>query len=596
MSKQSCSEKIKKLPLEPGVYIMKDKAGTIIYIGKAKKLKNRVSSYFVGTHLPKVQKMADQIDDFDYIVVPTEREALILENNLIKLHRPKYNILLKDDKSYPYLALDKRETYPRLMLCRKRQKDGKIYFGPFSSGSTVRQIKRQTEQLFGLVTCVPKIGTRPCLSYQMGLCSGVCTGKIDAAEYDARVRAALSFLRGDYKKTLRELQTEMEQAAEVLAFERAAALRDRIASIRRLGEVQTMVLSPDVDADIFGMNMLEEKQCLSVITVRDGRLCRQDRFFLGENGETDELGAFLQQYYDEDIPPRIVCEHAPETALQAFLSEKRGAKVEFVCPKRGAMKALLDMARKNALEGLEMRRSLKDKAHRTAVSLAEFLGLTEPPRRIEMYDISNFGTDAMVGGMIVWENGALKKSQYRRFAVQNPGIDDYAATREVLSRRLADYQAGKKGFETPPDIILTDGGRGHISAVADLIEKALPDCKLYGLVKDARHRTHALVLPDGSQLGLAASPRWFSFFTMLQDEVHRYAITTMHRKKSREMTRSELLKIPGVGQKRLDILFAHFKTMAAIRAADREALAAVPGLPENAAAAIFEYFHGGEQA
>lgn len=595
MSRKDCLEKIKKLPLLPGVYIMKDKDKKIIYVGKAKKLKNRVSQYFVGHHLPKVEKMVEQIDDFDYTVAPSETEALILENNLIKLHRPKYNILLKDDKTYPYLALDETEEYPRLMLCRKREKDGKIYFGPFASGTTVRNIKRQTEQLFGLVTCRPKIGTRPCLSYQIGHCCGVCTGRVSKEEYNERVGQALTFLKGDYKKTLRQMRAEMEACAERMEFEKAAALRDRIRSIERLGDGQIMVLSPDMDEDVFGVAELGDKRCISVLNVREGRLCRQERFFLDESCEQNELESFLQQYYDlSEIPPRIVYdgENEIDPLFFEWLSSERGSKVSAVCPQKGVQKEVLALAVKNALEGLEMRRSLKDKANRASVSLAEFLGLSDPPRRIEMYDISNFGEDAMVGGMIVWQDGGLKKSLYRRFQIKNQsGIDDYSATREVLSRRLENYRQGEKGFETAPDIILMDGGKGHISAVADLVEEYLPNCVLYGLSKDSRHRTSALVTEDGRQIGLAGTPYFFSFFSKLQEEVHRYTIDYMHKRKSMDMTRSELKGIPGLGEKRIRILYDHFKTLSAIRTAGMTELMAVPGLPQNAALALYQHFH-----
>lgn len=596
MSRKECLEKIKKLPMSPGVYIMKDRTGKIIYVGKAKKLYNRVNQYFVGTHAPKVQRMADQISDFDYIVAPSETQALILENNLIKLHRPKYNILLKDDKSYPYLALDKTLPWPRLELCRKRERDGKVYFGPFASGKTVRDIKRQTEQLFGLVTCIPKKGTKPCLSADMGHCCAPCSGKVSRVAYAARVEKALDFLKGDYKKTLQELKEEMMQAAERLEFEKAAALRDRIGSIEKLGEQQIMVLAPDMDEDVFGLAEYEDKQCVSVLQIRGGRLCRQDQFFF----DTPEDGvlSFIQQYYDDlaDIPPRVVCGVPTDETLTGWLSEKRGTAVKFICPQRGEQLKLLRLAEKNATEGLQLRRSMQQKTGRLSVSLGEFLGLADPPQRIEMYDISNFGEDAMVGGMIVWEKGALKKNQYRHFIIKEQGqIDDYAATRQMLSRRLADYKAGKEGFERAPDLIIMDGGKGHISAVSELIFAALPHCTLLGSVKDGRHRTRALVTVDGREIGLSGKPIWFKFFADLQEEVHRYTISFMHRRKSKQMTASPLLSIPGVGPKRMKLLFDHFKTVEAMKRADFTELAALPGLPQGAAAAVYHYFHGEEQ-
>ncbi len=595
MSRETCLEKIKKLPLAPGVYIMKDRDGNIIYVGKAKKLKNRVGQYFVGNHLPKVEQMVRRVDDFDYIVAPSETEALILENNLIKLHRPKYNILLKDDKTYPYLALDKNAGWPRLTLCRRREKDGKVYFGPFASGGTVRDIKRQTEQLFGLVTCVPKRGTRPCLSYRIGQCCGPCTGRVSREEYDERVAQALSFLKGDYKKTLREMRSQMERHAEALEFEQAAALRDRIRSIERLGEGQIIDVAPDIEQDVFGLAAAEDRICISVMTVSDGKVRRQERFF-PDGAEERVLQSFIERYYSdmEHIPPRVVLRESGEIepVLWDWLTEKRGTKTGGVFPKRGVHLKLLEMAEKNAAEGLEMRLSLQKKAHRLSVGLSEFLGLEKPVGRIEMYDISHFGEDAMVGGMVVWQNGGLKKSLYRRFNIRQGFIDDYGATREVFRRRLERYKNGETGFAEAPDVILTDGGRGHLSAVEEIVREYLPDCALFGLVKDGRHRTRALVTPSGEEIGLAGVPRWFSFFTMLQDEAHRYAITTMQNKKSKMMTRSGLFDVPGLGEKRARVIMDHFKTMEALRGADLEALRALPGIPENAAAALYEYLHG----
>ncbi len=596
MSRKECLEKVKKLPHSPGVYIMKDGEGKIIYVGKAKNLYNRVSQYFVGEHAPKVQRMADQIMDLDYIVAPSETEALILENNLIKLHRPKYNILLKDDKSYPYLALDRSAAWPSLSLCRRREKDGKVYFGPFSSGKTVRDIKRQTEQLFGLVTCNVRVGGKPCLSYDLGHCCAPCRGNVSVEEYAERVENALAFLKGDYKKILSSLKAEMMQAADNLEFEKAASLRDRYRSIEKLGQGQIMVLSPDIDEDVFGPAEYGDKRCVSVMQIRGGRLCRQDRFFF-DTPEGDIL-SFIQQYYSDfcEIPPRVVCEADDTQALAEWLSSKRGGKVTFLNPQRGEQVRLLKMAVDNAAEGLQLRRSINEQQHRTCVALGEFLGMDKVPRRIEMYDISNFGEDAMVGGMIVWERGGLKKSQYRRFGIERQmQIDDYAATREVLSRRLADYKSNKSGFETPPDIILMDGGKGHIAAVEDIVRAYLPECRLLGLVKDGRHRTRALVTPAGEEIGLATNPKWFKFFTELQDEVHRYAITFMHKRKSKQMTQSALTKIPGVGPKRMKLLFDHFKTMDALAGADLRELMALPGLPQSAAMAVYHYFHNEEE-
>lgn len=607
MTLQQLREKSAALPAAPGVYIMKNADGKIIYVGKSKKLKNRVHQYFtaLSSHTPKVRRMVQNVDDFEYILAPSESEALLLENNLIKLHRPKYNILLKDDKTYPYLVFDTTAAYPRLSLARRRLADGRTYFGPFENGSTVREIKKQAEQLFLLPSCRKAFPAsfgkeRPCLQYHLGHCCGVCRGNISEEEYQKKVALALSFLKGDYKKVLRDMTAEMEDLAEKQEFEKAAVLRDRIKSIAKLGEGRIMVLAPDIDCDAVGIRQRGDDICIALLTIRKGRICRQDRHFLQDTGmEENPLFAFLPQYYmqNKDIPPAVFISQTSEEAqsVSAFLAKLRGSKVYLHQPSRGKNKELVDLALKNADEGLDMQQTERDKEHRKSVELAEFLGQKTPIRRIEMYDISQFGEDNLVGGMIVWQNGRLQKNLFRRFRIKGQKLpDDYRATAEVITRRIERLHTDPQKFAPAPDLILLDGGKGHVSTLYPLIRDALPECMVLGLVKDGRHRTRALVDAEGNERGFAGDPKWFSFFSALQDEVHRYTIEYMHSSKRKDMLRSELCGINGLGDKRYQKLMRHFKTKKALSEASMEQLIAL-GLPRPAAAAVHDYFHPKEE-
>lgn len=594
---EKITQKLKVLTARPGVYLMKDKEGKIIYVGKAKNLKNRVSSYFTGikSHTAKVMAMVQKVEDFDYICVNTEMEALILENNLIKEHNPKYNILLKDDKTYPYVGLHLKEDYPSLKVLRQEPKEGYRLFGPYPQMGAAAEIVRTANDLFGLATCGKSFPRdfkkgRPCLRFHIGNCCGLCTGKVSREKYRERLNEACDFLKGDYKALTADLKIKMEEAAEKLDFERAAALRDRIKKLEKLGQTQIVDRDGGEDRDFFDAVTLGELTAVGVLTVRGGRLLMQDTFLFREALGEDWISPFIRQYYREaeSIPKELLLPNLPQDAplLEEYLSNMRGSNVTLRVPQRGDGSSLLALCRKNAAEKLAEREAGGDKTRKTALLIGQTLGLSAPPKRIEMYDISNFGESSMVGGMIVWEEGRFKRSAYRKFKIDQLTQDDYAATRQMLARRLS--HLGEEEFGGRPDLILMDGGKGHMEAVRDLCG----DIPLFGLVKDRRHRTRGLVSFEG-ELDLRSDPTLYAFFTSLQDEVHRFAITYMKKIHTKKMTRSPLLDIKGMGEARLKKLKKAFpKNLQEASLAD---LHEKGGLPEAVAAEVYRYYHGEEE-
>lgn len=590
------TDKLAVLTGRPGVYLMKDREGRIIYVGKAKNLKNRVTSYFTGvkSHTAKVMAMVEKVADFDYICVNSEMEALILENVLIKEHDPKYNILLKDDKTYPYVSIDLREDYPRLKVLRQESREGKRLFGPFPQMGAAAEIVRTANDLFGLATCSRQFPRdfrkgRPCLRYHIGCCMGVCTGKVSKEQYRERLEEVMDFLKGDYKALTGQLTEKMQQAAENLQFEKAASLRDRIRKIEKLGQNQIITGNEGIDQDVLDAVRMGDLLAVGVLVIRGGRMLMQDTVVFRDGLEENWVGPFIQRYYQqgEQVPKEILLPFPPEDEelLAAYLSELRAGAVHLRYPQRGKGTELLALCRKNASEKLAEREAAGDRTRKTAILIAQTLGLAEPPKRIEMYDISNFGSESMVGGMIVWEEGRFKRNAYRKFEIRDQLMqDDYAATRQMLERRFAHLDDADFGGK--PDIILMDGGLQHINAVKDLCGAVA----LFGLVKDRHHRTRGLVSPDGGELDLRSDPTLYAFFASLQEEVHRYAITYMKKKHTKKMTRSPLLDLPGMGEAR----FKKFKKAYPkgigedIPAQIREKA----GLPENVAQAVWEYYKG----
>ncbi|MBQ7090327.1 MAG: excinuclease ABC subunit UvrC [Clostridia bacterium] len=588
---QAVTDKLKVLTARPGVYLMKDSEGAIIYVGKAKNLKNRVTSYFTGvkSHTAKVMAMVQKVADFDYICVNSEMEALILENVLIKEHTPKYNILLKDDKTYPYVSLDLKNPYPRLKVLRQESKEGKRLFGPYPQMGAAAEIVRTANDLFGLVTCNRQFPRdfrkgRPCLRHHIGCCMGVCTGKVSQTQYQERIAEVIDFLKGDYRALIADLQGKMEQAAENLEFEKAAALRDRIRKLEKLGQNQIVTDREGVDRDALDAVRLGDRLAVGVLAIRNGRILMQDTVLLQTGAEEEWLAPFIQRYYQsaERLPKEILVPALPEdhALLEQYLSDLRGGAVHLRAPQRGRGTELLALCRKNAAEKLAEREAAGDKTRKLAVLIGQTLGLSAPPKRIEMYDISNFGSESMVGGMIVWEEGRFKRSAYRKFEIRDQWQqDDYAATRQMLERRLA--HLGEEAFGGAPDLILMDGGLQHIHAVADLCG----EIPLFGLVKDRRHRTRGLVSDQG-ELDLRSDPTLYAFFAALQEEVHRYAITYMKKKHSKRMVRSPLLEIEGMGEARLKKFKKAFPK--GIGDADAETIAAKAGIPLAVAQRIKE--------
>ncbi|MBQ8894326.1 MAG: excinuclease ABC subunit UvrC [Clostridia bacterium] len=587
------TDKLAVLTARPGVYLMKNKEGKIIYVGKAKNLKNRVTSYFTGvkSHTAKVMAMVEKVADFDYICVNSEMEALILENVLIKEHNPKYNILLKDDKTYPYVSIDLREDYPRLKVLRQENREGKRLFGPFPQMGAAAEIVRTANDLFGLATCNRQFPRdfrkgRPCLRYHIGCCMGVCTGKVSKEQYRERLEEVMDFLKGDYKALTHQLTQRMEQAAEALQFEKAASLRDRIRKIEKLGQNQIITGKDYIDQDVLDAVRMGEFLAVGVIMIRGGRMLMQDTVVFRDGLEENWVGPFIQSYYrrGQQLPKELLLPEPPEDEelLAQYLSDLRGGPVHLRYPQRGKGTELLALCRKNASEKLAEREAAGDKTRKTAILIAQTLGLAEPPKRIEMYDISNFGSESMVGGMIVWEEGRFKRSAYRKFEIRDQYMqDDYAATRQMLERRLSHLEDPEFGGK--PDVILMDGGLQHVHAVADLCG----DIALFGLVKDRRHRTRGLVSAKG-ELDLRSDPTLYAFFASLQEEVHRFAITYMKKKHTKKMTRSPLLDLPGMGEARLKKFKKAYPK--GIGTDTAQQIREKAGLPLAVAEAVFDYY------
>ena len=584
-------EKAGKLSKSPGVYLMKDKSGKIIYIGKAKTLKSRVSSYFnnavdISAHGIKTFKLVSVIHDFDFIVTGSELDALVLEASLIKQHKPKYNIDLKDDKGYNYIKVSGGD-FPKISYALQTDDKNATYIGPYTSGYNIRQTVEETCRIFMLPSCNRKfpqeIGkSRPCLNYHIKRCVGVCKGKVSKEEYNSIVQNALDYIKNGAKKSVRRLTAEMEKAAEQLDFEQAAKLRDRIAAITKTETGQKIQTAKTTDYDIVAIALDAELASAVVIKYRGGRLVDKENFFLGDEYEQKQmLSDFLMEYYDSEnmpeIPPEIYAEEEPEDRelLENFFAGKRGKKFSITVPKRGEGLTQVMLAKSNAREYLALKVGRSVKELGALEELAKLLGLSKPPLYIESYDISNIGESVKVGGMVVYRNGKPFKANYRKFTIKEvAGQDDYACMKEVLQRRFTRYIEKDQdvAFSTLPDLILLDGGKGHVSAVREVLGKLEIDVNLFGMVKDDKHRTRAIAA-DGGEISIAANKQVFGLLTNIQDEVHRFAVTfqrASHKKKSYEL---ELTKVSGIGDKKAAAILKHFKTKQAIKEAGAEELA-----------------------
>ena len=605
MTKEELRAKANDLPLAPGVYLMMDKTSQVIYVGKAKKLKNRVSQYFQennASHNEKTRRMVAQVDHFDTIFVSSEFEALILENSLIKQHMPRYNILLKDDKGYPFIRLGK-EAYPRFSMVNKPADDGARYFGPFGGRSETRAAIDAVCAAFRLPSCTRRfprdIGKeRPCLNHHMGRCDGFCRGEPSEEEYTKRIEQAVQLLSGHYKQLTRAMREEMQQCAEELRFEQAAALRDRVAAIESLGKKQKVIAGICADTDIWGVYRGAAKCGWAVIHVEDGSVTgRETDVFTAPTDESEEdmLSALLDQYYlpRAVLPHEILlpCRTADDEELEGLLSERAGRRVTVHVPQRGDKAELLRMAQRNAREDVERVTTLQERENRIMLSLSDMLNLSAPPERMESYDISNTGACDFVASMVVYSGTKPKKSAYRRFKMKTVAghPDDYASMREVLTRRLQRYLDGDEKFSPLPDVMLIDGGVTHAQVAERVCAELNVPLPIFGMVKDDHHHTRALVTPDGREIDLHANPAVFALIGQIQDETHRFAITFHHESHSRSTLRSGLDGIPGVGKTRAAALLKAFKSVKAIREADEAALSGV--IPKSAARAVYLHFH-----
>ncbi len=616
-------EELKKLPNQPGVYIMRDENDTIMYVGKAVNLHNRVRSYFrkiVGRG-PQIDRMVQQIARFEYIVTDSELEALVLENNLIKENSPRYNTMLKDDKTYPYIKVTVSEEFPRILFSRLMKKDKSKYFGPFTSAAAVKDTIELINKIYGLRTCnrvLPRdIGVdRPCLNFHMNRCSAPCDGRISKEKYAKRIQGALDFLEGNYAPIIKDLTDKMEEASEELNFERAATYRDLLSSVRQVAQKQKMTDQAMEDKDILAIASDENDAVVQVFFVRDGRLIGREHFYMthvSENPQEEILLNFVKQFYAGTpfIPRELMLPEQIEDMdiIEKWLTQRKGSRVYLKVPERGQKEKLMELAAQNAALVLSKdKERLKREEGRTIGAVKEIeklLGITGLSR-MEAYDISNISGFANVGSMVVYEKGKPKRSDYRKFRIKSvSGPDDYACMKEVLTRRLMhgleerhelevrEIDARYGSFTKFPDLILMDGGRGQVNICLQVLEELGINIPVCGMVKDDNHRTRGLYF-NNEELPIDRRSEGFKLITRIQDEAHRFAIEYHRSLRSKAQVKSSLDEIPGVGPARRKALMRHFKSIEDIRNADVETLKQVPEIPENQARQIYEFFHSAE--
>ncbi len=597
-------QKANELPLTPGVYIMKNREGRIIYVGKSRKLKNRVSQYFQNSSKGyKTEKMVSNVADFEYFLCDTEIEALSLENTLIKQHSPKYNIRLKDAKSYPYIKIT-AEPYPRLQFTRQRQSDKGRYFGPYSGASVAGSVLHTLQKTLRLPTCnrrFPRdIGKeRPCLYHQLGQCCAPCTGKVSEQEYADLIRLAAEILRGNSREAEAVIREKMEKAALEERFEAAAAHRDRLFALQKLSQRQKVVADPDTAEDVFGFYRDDYGAAMSVFYVRGGALVDKYEVVFGvdEILDSEALLSFVFEHYRRrtDFPPRILlsfdAEEEDVAPLVELFSEAAGHKIQINTPQRGERKQLCELAVQNAAEKLAASRRESEKNDEAMVRLASLLGLEVVPDRIESYDISNFGKEYKTCGMIVWEGGKFNRADYRIFRIRDvEGTDDYASMKEALTRRFAHLSDAEGGFSKLPDLVLLDGGATHVGVVSRALEEMGVTVPVFGMVKDDFHKTRALCT-EHEEISIAQDRAVFTAIYRIQEEVHRFSVKRMSDAKRGSLKNSVLEKIPGVGRAKAKCLLSHFGGLAAVRRATREEIAAAPGVGPVLAEAIYQHFH-----
>ncbi len=614
-------DKLKNLPMGPGVYIMRNSNGDVIYVGKSKLLKNRVSQYFMNSknHTPKTVAMVENIADFDYIMTDTEVEALVLECNLIKKYRPKYNILLKDDKQYPYIKLTLDEEYPRIYMTRKVSKDGAKYFGPFMSAEMVRNALETIKKIFKVRSCNKNLSRRtssdrPCLYYHIGQCSAPCSLEISKEEYRETFHRISDVLEGKYETITAELEEKMYDASNNLEFEKAARYRDRIESIKMLGEKQKMISTRSDNRDIIGFFTLNGESCVLIFYMREGKIQGSERFIIsGIDTDSELISGFLKQYYfsASNIPKEILIPVMTDESdnIEKWLCEKAGYKIKILCPQRGEKAKLVKMVNKNAEEALRLHFFKKNrdelKQNTLLAELRDLLNLEKVPHRIESYDISNISGTQSIGACIVYNNAKPSKKDYRKFNIKTvEGANDYESMREVIARRInkayEEEEAIKNGsllkekskFLPLPDLILLDGGKGHISAVQMLMQTLGEDIPVFGLVKDDNHKTRGIT-DEKSEFHLDKDSVLFNFLTEIQEEVHRFAISAFRKRHEKANIHSVLENISGIGKEKRKLLLGVFLSVENIKNATVEELSKV--IDKKSAQNVFDYFHGGMQ-
>ena len=614
--------KLRDIPQKPGIYMMKNTMGDIIYVGKAINLRNRVRQYFQSSKnlTPKTVTLVSHIDDIETIVVGSELEAFILENNLIKEHRPKYNIRLKDDKTYPYIKVTTEETYPRILMVRKHKKDGGKYFGPFTSAFAVKKTIEAMGKIYPLRRCTRKVSYgekngRPCLNYHIGQCCAPCQGNVSEATYRAYIDEVIAILNGHEQTLLKTLEEKMKAASARMDFEQAAKLRDQIYGIRHIAEKQKIIMDNQQDQDIISFAKEGDLACVQVFNVRDGKMLGRDHLFMDgvEEASAEEImTTFVKQYYSARpfIPKEIVLGYRlieeEIDGIEAWLKMQRGSKVLLTVPQKGRKIKMLDMVNENA--GLTLKQHLleqrqkEEKKKSRLDALKDLLQMDRLPHRIEAYDISNISGSDNVGGMVVYEDGRANRQAYRRFKIKSvDGQNDYASMQEMIFRRIergmAELKEGKTSgsFLPFPDLFCIDGGKTHVDAVRSILnmypELDIPVC---GMVKDDHHRIRGLIYKD-EEYPLKRSTPLCTFLSDISEEVHRYALGYHQTLRKKGMLASELEQIPGIGKKRREILMRHFGNINHIKAASVEEIKALPGLTEASAEAVVAYFNQKER-
>ena len=617
----SLEDKLKNLPEKPGVYIMRDQYNEIIYIGKAINLKNRVRQYFQNSknQYPKVAAMVERITDLEYIITDSELEALILECNLIKKHRPKYNVMLKDDKQYPYIKITVKEDYPRLLIVREIKKDGAKYFGPYTDVTAVNRTIDLLKGLFPIRYCNKNISRaigkeRPCLNYHIKKCIGPCQGNVSKEQYRELIDSIIMMLEGKQEQVLKQLEEKMHQAAENLDFEKAAEIRDNMNSLIKIAEKQKVISSALIDQDIIAFALNESESCIQVFFVRGGKLIGREHFLIEDTKLSDSkeiLSSFIKQYYGSDalIPREIILQEEIDeiNIIERWLSDKKGGRVKLVVPQRGEKQKLIEMVGRNAEDTLrlliEKQKNDTEKTMGACRELKDILELNAVPERIEAFDISNIQGVLNVGSMIVFEQGKPNNRNYRRFKIKSvEGANDYESMREIIERRFAhglkereELEAEEKDFELGrfslfPDVIMLDGGVGQVNAVLPVLRELNINIPVCGMVKDDKHRTRGLIY-NGREIELPKGSKVFRLISAIQEEAHRFAISYHKSLRSKTSVKSALDDIPGIGPARRKALLKSFGSLKNIKKASLEELEKVQGMNRKAAEVVYNFFN-----